>query len=115
MGEVYCARDTRLERPVAIKILPLHLTDRLEAARAFRTRSARRLVSQSPSHLPTLRAGEQNGVSYLVMEMLEGETLAFGCSDRLWIDHRADVGHKLDSRFQQMSGWKNLLVAGGNP
>ena len=52
MGEVYRRPRYRLERPVAIKVLPLHLTDRLEARERFKREAARRLVSQSPSHLP---------------------------------------------------------------
>lgn len=77
MGEVYRARDTRLERPVAIKILPLHLADRLEARERFE-REAHAVSSLNHPHICQLYdIGEQNGVSYLVMEMLEGETLAF--------------------------------------
>ena len=50
MGEVYCARDTRLERPVAIKILPLHLTDRLEARERFE-REAHAVSSLNHPHI----------------------------------------------------------------
>jgi eukaryotic-like serine/threonine-protein kinase len=77
MGEVYRARDTRLERPVAVKILPLHLADRAEARERFE-REAHAVSSLNHPHICQLYdIGEQNGVSYLVMEMLEGETLAF--------------------------------------
>ena len=77
MGEVYRARDTRLERAVAVKILPLHLADRMEARERFE-REAHAVSSLNHPHICQLYdIGEQNGVSYLVMELLEGETLAF--------------------------------------
>jgi Tol biopolymer transport system component len=77
MGEVYRARDIRLERAVAVKILPLHLADRAEARERFE-REAHAISSLNHPHICQLYdIGEQNGVSYLVMELLEGETLAF--------------------------------------
>ena len=76
MGEVYRARDTRLDRTVAIKVLPQHLsaTDDLKAR--F-DREARAISSLNHPHICILYdIGEQDGVDYLVMEHLEGETLA---------------------------------------
>ena len=79
MGEVYRARDTRLDRSVAVKILPAHLADRPEAAERFE-REARTISSLNHPHICHLHdVGEQDGVRFLVMELLEGETL----SDRL--------------------------------
>jgi eukaryotic-like serine/threonine-protein kinase len=76
MGEVYRARDTRLDRSVAVKILPTHLSDRPEAAERFE-REARTISSLNHPHICQLHdVGEQGGVRYLVMELLEGETLA---------------------------------------
>ena len=76
MGEVYRARDTRLERTVAIKILPAHLSDSPEARQRFE-REARAISSLSHPNICTLfDVGQQEGTSYLVMECLEGETLA---------------------------------------
>ena len=76
MGEVYRARDTRLDRTVAVKILPEHLA----ADPAFKARferEARAISALSHPHICTLHdIGEQAGVHFLVMEHLEGETLA---------------------------------------
>jgi Tol biopolymer transport system component len=76
MGEVYRARDTRLERTVAIKILPAHLSNNPEAKQRF-DREARAISSLNHPNICTLYdVGHQDGMDYLVMEFLEGETLA---------------------------------------
>jgi serine/threonine protein kinase/Tol biopolymer transport system component len=76
MGEVYRARDTRLRRIVAIKVLPVHLADRPELRERFE-REARTIASLNHPHICTLHdVGHQDGTDYLVMEYLEGETLA---------------------------------------
>src|SRR5579864_5624503 len=76
MGEVYRARDTRLDRTVAIKILPVHLSSNPEAKQRFE-REARAISSLNHPNICTLHdVGHQDGVDYLVMEFLEGETLA---------------------------------------
>jgi eukaryotic-like serine/threonine-protein kinase len=76
MGEVYRARDTRLERTVAVKILPPHLSENPEARQRF-DREARTISSLNHPNICTLHdVGHQDGVDYLVMEYLEGETLA---------------------------------------
>jgi eukaryotic-like serine/threonine-protein kinase len=76
MGEVYRARDTRLDRIVAIKVLPTHLADRSELRERFE-REARTIASLNHPHICTLfDIGRQDGIDYLVMEYLEGETLA---------------------------------------
>src|SRR5476649_141763 len=76
MGEVYCARDTRLDRTVAVKILPSHLSSNPEAKQRFE-REARAISSLNHPHICTLHdVGHQDGIHYLVMEYLDGETLA---------------------------------------
>jgi Tol biopolymer transport system component len=76
MGEVYRARDTRLDRIVAIKVLPTHLANRPELRERFE-REARTIASLNHPHICTLHdIGQQDGIDYLVMEYLEGETLA---------------------------------------
>jgi Tol biopolymer transport system component len=76
MGEVYRARDTRLGREVAIKVLPMHLAGNSEAKQRFE-REAKAVSSLSHANICSLfDVGSQNGLEYLVMEYLEGETLA---------------------------------------
>ena len=79
MGEVYRARDTRLDRTVAVKVLPAHLSASKEVRQRFE-REARTISSLSHPHICALHdLGHQDGTDYLVMEFLEGETL----TDRL--------------------------------
>jgi eukaryotic-like serine/threonine-protein kinase len=76
MGEVYRARDTRLERTVAIKVLPAHLSASPEQRQRLE-REARAVSALNHAHICTLYdVGQHNGTDYLVMEYLEGETLA---------------------------------------
>jgi eukaryotic-like serine/threonine-protein kinase len=76
MGEVYRARDTRLDRTVAIKILPQHLTAKPNVKQRFE-REARAISSlQHPNICTLYDVGHQDGTDFLVMEYLEGETLA---------------------------------------
>ena len=76
MGEVYKARDTRLDRIVAIKVLPTHLADRPELRGRFE-REAKTIASLNHPHICTLYdTGHQDEIDFLVMEYLEGETLA---------------------------------------
>jgi tRNA A-37 threonylcarbamoyl transferase component Bud32 len=79
MGEVYRAKDTRLDRTVAVKVLPAHLSRSEEVRQRFE-REARTISSLSHPHICALYdVGNQDGTEYLVMEFLEGETL----TDRL--------------------------------
>src|ERR1700746_1822768 len=76
MGEVYRARDTRLDRIVAIKILPTHLSDNPEFRPRFE-REARAISSLNHPHICHLYdIGSHDGTDFLVMEFLDGETLA---------------------------------------
>jgi serine/threonine protein kinase len=76
MGEVYRARDTRLGRDVAIKVLPFHLTSRPESRQGFQ-REGRVISSVNHPNICSLYdVGSHDGVDFLVMELLEGQTLA---------------------------------------
>src|SRR6266545_1864659 len=76
MGEVYRARDTRLGRDVAIKVLPQHLSSSPELRARFE-REARAVSSLNHPHICTLYdVGRDGDVDYIVMELVEGETLA---------------------------------------
>ena len=76
MGEVYRARDTRLERTVAIKILPKEMSADAVHRQRFE-REAKTISSLNHPHICVLHdIGSQDGVDYLVMECVEGETLA---------------------------------------
>ncbi len=75
MGEVYLAKDTQLDRTVAIKVLPEHLAGNVELRQRFE-REARAVSSLNHPHICTLYdVGHEGDVHYLVMEHLEGETL----------------------------------------
>jgi serine/threonine protein kinase len=76
MGEVYRARDTRLERTVAIKILPAQLSSDPVRKQRFE-REAKTISTLNHPHICVLHdVGSQDGIDYLVMECVEGETLA---------------------------------------
>jgi len=76
MGEVYRAQDTRLGRDVAIKVLSPHLAQTAEVRARFE-REARTISQLNHPHICTLHdIGHEAGMDYLVMELLEGETLA---------------------------------------
>src|SRR5437868_14069265 len=76
MGEVYRARDTRLGRDVAIKVLPQHLSSNADLKERFE-REARAISALSHPHICHLYdIGSQDGTDYLVMELLEGGSLA---------------------------------------
>src|SRR5260370_7015299 len=75
MGEVYRAHDTRLERTVAIKILPGHLSSDPVRKQRFE-REAKIISSLNHPHICVVHdIGHQDGIDYLVMECVEGETL----------------------------------------
>src|SRR5262245_45574391 len=76
MGQVYKAKDTRLNRFVAIKILPDEISNKPDLKARFE-REAQTLARLSHAHIcPVFDVGHQDGIDYLVMEYLEGQTLA---------------------------------------
>jgi serine/threonine protein kinase/tetratricopeptide (TPR) repeat protein len=75
MGEVYSARDTRLDRDVAIKVLPEHLAQSPLALARFERESKAVAALSHPNILALYDVGAEQGISFAVMELLEGETL----------------------------------------
>jgi TolB-like protein/Flp pilus assembly protein TadD len=75
MGEVYRARDAKLEREVAIKVLPEHLTSDPDALARFEREAKAVAALSHPNILAIFDFGRQNGTVYAVTELLEGETL----------------------------------------
>jgi serine/threonine-protein kinase len=86
MGEVYRAADTRLDREVAVKILPAHLARDVEALHRFEREAKAVAALSHPNVCPIYDFGIEQGVTYAVMELLEGETLRahLACSALPW-------------------------------
>jgi eukaryotic-like serine/threonine-protein kinase len=102
MGEVYRARDTRLERTVAIKILPAQFSsDRVHKQRF--EREAKTISSLNHPHICVLHdIGHQDGIDYLVMECVEGETLAKGLEKGpLPLEHVLKLGAQVADALDQ--------------
>ena len=74
--EVCKARDTRLDRTVAIKVLPEHVAADPELKQRFEREAKTVAVLSHPHICPVFGVGERDGINFLVMEHLEGETLA---------------------------------------
>ena len=105
MGEVYKSEDTRLGRTVAVKVLPAHLSDNAELRERLE-REARAISSLNHPHICTVHdVGRENGVDFIVMELLEGETLAERLTRRAlsWNDalrYGVEIADALDQAHQ---------------
>jgi serine/threonine protein kinase len=106
MGEVYKARDPRLNRTVAVKVLPQHIADRPELKLRFE-REAQIVAALNHPHICVVHdVGQQDGVHFLVMEYLEGETLASRIArgpiafDQL-LTYAAQIADALDKAHRQ--------------
>jgi len=75
MGEVYRARDSKLDRTVAVKVLPPHMAEDREALARFEREAKAVAALSNPGILAIFDFGSQEGVAYAAMELLEGETL----------------------------------------
>ena len=108
MATVYLARDDELERPVAIKVLAGHLAD----DPSFRSRFMReaRLAAQlsHPNVVQIFDAGEEDGTPYIVMEYVEGRSLA----DELDRERTLDAARMVDLGVQACAGLEHAHAAG---
>ena len=100
MGEVYRAHDKRLDRDVAIKVLPEYLTSDPDRLRRFEQEARATAALNHPNILAVYQMATDNGVSYLVEELLEGETLRERLQRgpiplRKAIDHGVQIAHGL--------------------
>ena len=106
MGEVYRARDTRLDRDVALKVLPFSLSRSVERRQRLR-REARAISSlQHPNICTLFDVGQDVGIDYLVMEYLEGQSLAARLQKgRLALDlslrYATEIADALDSAHRR--------------
>ena len=102
MGEVYRARDTRLDRTVAIKVLASSPADEHKARVRFE-REARAISSLSHPHICAVYdVGHEGGVDYIVMEYLQGETLALRLDKRaLRLDHALQYAVQIASALAE--------------
>jgi eukaryotic-like serine/threonine-protein kinase len=109
MGEVYRARDPRLGRDVAVKVLPQHLSSNPDLKARF-DREARAISALSHPHICHLYdVGSQDGTDYLVMELLEGESLAHRLQkDPLPLKQALDYGIEIAEALE--TAHKNGIV-----
>ena len=106
MGEVYRALDTRLQRQVAIKVLPESLTKDQDRLRRFEQEARSVAALNHPNILALYDIGQQNGAPYLVTELLEGEslrsTLGQGkLSERKRLDHAVQIAQGLAAAHEK--------------
>ncbi len=131
MGEVYKARDTRLDRIVAIKVLPAHWADTPDMRQRFE-REAQTIASLNHPHICTLHdvgrapaPGSDTPIDFLVMEYLEGETLAerlergpLSIDDALQVAietaGRIDKAHRQGVVHRDLKPGNIFLVRGGS-
>jgi Tol biopolymer transport system component len=100
MGEVYKARDSRLERDVAIKVLPASFSDDADRLRRFEQEARAAGLLNHPNITAVHDIGTQDGAPYVVQELLEGETLrtelsAGRLSPRTALDYAVQIAHGL--------------------
>ena len=126
MGEVYKARDTRLDRSVAIKVLPADVALDPQARERFE-REARAVASLNHPHICTLHdVGTLEGFDFLVMELLEGETLAARLSKgalpiadalqiAIQIVSALDTAHRAGIVHRDLKPGNVFLVRSGGP
>jgi protein kinase-like protein len=102
MGEVYRARDTRLGRDVAVKVLPEGLAGSTEALARFASEARAVAALSHPNILALFDVGEADGVHYAVSELLEGETLRMAMAHGPMAPRRAlDIAYRPRARRRE--------------
>jgi serine/threonine protein kinase/dipeptidyl aminopeptidase/acylaminoacyl peptidase len=106
MGEVYRARDTRLDREVAIKVLPESVTSDTDRLRRFEQEARAAAALNHPNILAVHQMATHEGVSYMVTELLEGETLRERLRRgaiplRKAIDYEVQIAHGLAAAHEK--------------
>ena len=106
MGEVYKARDTRLQREVALKVLPDSVANDRESLRRFQQEARAVAALNHPNILGVHDVGEQHGTHYIISELLEGETLrdklnAGALLPRRAIDYALQITHGLAAAHEK--------------
>src|SRR6266545_4803728 len=94
MGEVYRARDTKLDREVAIKVLPEKLAQDAAALARFEREAKAVAALSHPNILGIYDLGREDGIAYAAMELLRGETLRERLEDGLQIAHGLAAAHE---------------------
>ena len=114
MGEVFKARDTRLDRTVAIKILPAALAADAQFRDRFE-REARTISQMDDPHICALYdVGVEQGMSYLVMQYLEGETLAARLTDgALPVSEALKIGVQISGPSTRRSALASFIADSG--
>jgi eukaryotic-like serine/threonine-protein kinase len=106
MGEVYLARDTQLNRQVAIKVLPSSYSSDLDRLRRFKQEAEAAAALNHPNVLSVYHVGYEDGVTYLVTELLQGETLRESLRHglvplRKTIDYGVQLAHGLAAAHEK--------------
>jgi len=128
MGEVYRARDTRLGREAAIKVLPSSLSENQESLRRFEQEARAASALNHPNIVTVYEVGRADATSYIAMELVEGKTvrelaaagplslkralsIAAQAADGLAKAHAAGIVTVLTDRHQVRAFWNSLLLA----
>ncbi len=106
MGEVYRARDSRIGREVAVKILPAHFSEHVERLRRFEQEARAAGTLNHPNILSLYDVGTENGTPYFVTELLQGETLRRKLLDgpigvRKTMEYALQIAHGLSSAHEK--------------
>src|SRR5262249_42723658 len=105
MGEVYCALDTKLDRAVALKILPKMMSADGERMRRFSREAKAASALNHPNVAHIYEIGEVNGVSFIAMEYVEGQTLAAKINGQpLTVNEIVEIGSQIADALAEAHG-----------